>query len=64
MFTRKFAPDGTLLWNDTFGATGMDMSNGVAVDAHGNIFNVGYTLGELGGSRLGMHDGYVRKYEP
>ncbi len=64
MFTRKLTPDGTLLWDDTFGDSGWDISAGVATDAQGNIYNVGYTLGNLGGPNLGVRDVYLRKYTP
>lgn len=63
LFIRKVSPSGELLWEDIYGDSGWDISSGTAVDAEGNIFNTGYTLGE-GGSPLGQRDGYLRKYLP
>ena len=62
MFTRKLTTDGMLLWDDTFGDSGWDTSTGVAIDAQGNVFVVGYTLGDLGGPNSGVRDVYLRKY--
>lgn len=64
MFTRYLTPDGTLLWDDTFGDSGWDTSRGVAIDPQGNVYNVGYTLGDLGGPNEGVRDVFVRKYAP
>ena len=64
MFTRKLSPDGTLLWDDIFGDSGWDTSTDVAIDAQGNVFIVGYTLGDLGGPNSGVRDVYLRKYGP
>jgi len=39
----KFAPNGTLLWNATWGGANWDICEKLAVDANGNIYCVGYT---------------------
>ncbi|MDD1778039.1 MAG: hypothetical protein LUQ65_07695 [Candidatus Helarchaeota archaeon] len=39
----KVAPNGTRLWNTTWGDTGSEYSNGVTVDASGSIYCVGWT---------------------
>jgi DNA-binding beta-propeller fold protein YncE len=39
----KFAPDGTLLWNRTWGGRGHDEAGGVAVRADGAVFVTGTT---------------------
>ncbi|MDD1778490.1 MAG: SBBP repeat-containing protein [Candidatus Helarchaeota archaeon] len=39
----KFAPNGTRLWNTTWGGAANDYGNGVAVDAAGNLYCSGYT---------------------
>src|SRR5690606_12997652 len=64
MFVRKLTSDGVQLWEDWFGHSGWDISSGVATDADGNIFNTGYTLGELGDASFGERDVYLRKYLP
>ncbi len=63
-FTRRLAPDGTLLWDDTFGESGWDTSFGLAIDAQGNVYTVGETLGDLGAPNVGASDVFVRKYTP
>ena len=40
----KFAPNGTKLWNTTWGGVGPEYGYGVAVDANGSIYCVGTTL--------------------
>ncbi len=39
----KFAPDGTKLWNTTWGGGLEDQGRGVAVDPSGNVYISGYT---------------------
>ncbi|HUY01549.1 MAG TPA: SBBP repeat-containing protein [Candidatus Deferrimicrobium sp.] len=40
----KFAPDGTRLWNVTWGGANDDYGYGVAVDANGSVYCTGYTV--------------------
>jgi uncharacterized delta-60 repeat protein len=40
----KFAPNGTKLWNTTWGYAGNDLGVGVALDTTGNIYCVGSTF--------------------
>ena len=37
-FLSKFASDGTFQWAKTWGGTGRDVSNGIAVDSLGNVY--------------------------
>ena len=39
----KFAPNGTRLWNTTWGGSGYDVGLGIALDSMGYIYCVGYT---------------------
>jgi len=39
----KFAPNGTRLWNTTWGGTGDDTIHDIAVNTNGDIYCVGYT---------------------
>jgi hypothetical protein len=54
--------DGTSPITDQFGSVGRDMATGVAADADGNVWVVGYTTGAIGGSNLGHGDLFLRKY--
>ncbi len=39
----KFAPNGTRLWNTTWGGSNSDYGKGVVVDANGAVYSIGYT---------------------
>ena len=45
------------------GSPDYDWSNGVAVDANGNVYVAGYTEGNLGGSNQGSYDIVLVKYD-
>jgi uncharacterized delta-60 repeat protein len=59
-FLLKYSSAGALLWQKTWGGTGADRGNGVAVDASGNIYVAGYT-GSFG---AGVDDVLLLKYSP
>src|SRR5439155_333651 len=62
-FVRKYAPDGTALWTDQFGAGGTVSAAAVAVDAGGNVYVAGAAAGALPGqTAAGVTDAFVRKY--
>ncbi|MBI2927273.1 MAG: SBBP repeat-containing protein [Verrucomicrobia bacterium] len=44
VFVAKYAPDGQLLWAQSFGDVGPDQGRGVGVDAHGNLYVAGFYL--------------------
>jgi len=54
----KFAPNGTRLWNTSWGGHFTETGNGVAVDANGSIYCIGTTVSfsEMGGG--GGNDDY------
>jgi hypothetical protein len=62
VFLLKFDPEGKLLLARQWGSEGDDHPNAVAVDACGEFFIVGYTTGELLGSRFpwkGSRDAFL-----
>ncbi len=71
VYVRKYGNGGTVMWTRQFGTPKIDISLGLAVDAHGSVYIVGQTEGSLpgqynSGSGLGSFqpfDGYVRKYD-
>ena len=64
-FVRKYNSSGGELWTRQFGAIEGNGATGVAVDAHGNVYVTGSTLGPLPGqSRIGTADAFVRVYDP
>jgi Beta-propeller repeat len=60
----KFDRDGHYLWKRQPGTASSDCAKGVATDADGNVYAVGYTSGSLGGSHKGDWDPFVIKYGP
>ena len=63
VFLRKYSPQGEELWTRQWGSNASDLARGVAVDAAGNCFVVGLTLGALPGQRsLGGWDAFLWKY--
>ncbi|KOP27378.1 hemolysin [Hapalosiphon sp. MRB220] len=59
----KYDSDGNRLWIKQFGTSGDDASLSMKVDSNGNIFLVGYTDKNLGGSNVGSNDAWVAKYD-
>ncbi len=63
-FLIKYDPAGTLLWSEQLGTALHDRSYSVAIDAAGNAFIGGYTVGNLGGTNAGAYDTFLAKYDP
>ncbi len=61
-FIRKYNASGAVLWTRQFGTSGVDTTNGLALDSYGNAYVVGYTYGALAGTNQGGHDAFIRKY--
>jgi uncharacterized delta-60 repeat protein len=59
-FLLKYDPNGTLLWQKTWGATQVDFSLGIAVDSSGNVYVIGGTT-SFG---AGLSDVLLLKYDP
>ena len=63
-FVRKYDGSGNELWTMQFGTSTYDYAESVAVDASGNIYVAGETLGALlGQTSSGGLDAFVRKYD-
>jgi hypothetical protein len=69
-FVAKYSASGAHLWSKRFGSTGNDMTNGVAVDAAGNVVVTGYFVrtSDFGGGAINSSawdgDLFVAKYTP
>ncbi len=59
-FVVKYAPDGTQLWNHTWGGTAADVANSLSVNGSGNAYIAGNTLSYGAGS----YDVFLAKYAP
>jgi hypothetical protein len=63
-FVRVYDSAGNVLWMRQFGSSGADGAQGVAVDAAGSVFVVGFTEGAIPGeTSAGATDAFVRKYD-
>ena len=63
VFLAKYDAAGTLLWMRQSGSAGADWARGVAVDAAGNAYVAGLTLGNFGGASAGGYDMFLAKYD-
>jgi len=62
-FVRKYDADGNNVWTSQFGSASHDLTNGVAIDAEGNIFAAGRVDGTFPGqTNSGGIDAFVRKF--
>ncbi|MBD1895741.1 SBBP repeat-containing protein [Coleofasciculus sp. FACHB-129] len=60
----KFDSNGNLQWRELWFKTSYEESaSDIAVDVSGNVYMTGSTLGSLGGTNVGGHDGWVAKYD-
>ncbi len=62
-FLTKFDSLGDEVWTQQIGTGSNDFSYSVAVDALGNAYISGVTLGDLGGTNAGGTDAFLVKYE-
>ncbi len=63
-FLTKYDSAGNVLWSQQIGTSSDDLSESVAVDALGNAYISGSTLGSLGGPNAGNADAFLVKYVP
>ncbi len=61
-FIAKYDTSGTLLFSKNLGTSSGDYGNGIALDASGNAWITGSTLGNLGGGYQGNGDAFIAKY--
>jgi hypothetical protein len=59
----KFDGDGHQLWKRQPGTRDLDEADDVAIDADGNVYVVGITVGALGGPNKGAFDAWVIKFD-
>ncbi len=62
-FLTKFDPTGNELWSKQLGTATSDYSRAVAVDASGNAYISGRTVGDLGGTNAGGSDAFLTKFD-
>ena len=63
-FLVKYDSSGNLQWTRQFGTSSDDRGQAVALDASGNVYITGYTLGGLdGNTSSGSYDAFLRKYD-
>ena len=58
----KYDKDGNQVWLQQFGSSNSDFSLGIAIDAEGDIYLTGGTLGNLEGTNVGGVDVWLAKY--
>lgn len=73
-FLAKYNAAGNLIWATHFGGTGSDSGNGLALDAHGNVYVAGHFNGAaqfnaapdplVSLDNLGREDGFLAQYAP
>lgn len=63
VFLAKYDCSGDQQWVRQFGGTSFEDCRSVAVDAVGNAYLTGYTMGDLEGSSAGGFDAYLTKYD-
>ncbi len=63
-FVRKYDSVGTMQWARQLGTVSSDAAAAVGLDASGNVYLGGYTMGALSGMNAGLADGFVTKLAP
>ncbi|MGE3467402.1 MAG: FG-GAP-like repeat-containing protein [Pyrinomonadaceae bacterium] len=64
VFVRQYDASGNDIWTRQFGTAVDDFAYGAAVDAEGNSYVAGWTLGSLPGqTSSGSRDAFIRKYD-
>ena len=64
IFIAKYSEEGVNIWTRQFGSNKTDYTADITVDKGGNIYLVGYTLGDLNGIRNnGRSDSFVAKFD-
>jgi hypothetical protein len=61
VFVAKFDAGGSMVWTCQFGSSDYDNGWGITVDALGNVYVTGCTLGSLGGPSAGYFDAFLVK---
>lgn len=65
LFLRKYGPGGREQWTRQGGSSDYDVAIGVAADAAGNSYVVGWTAGALPGqASTGRNDAFIARYGP
>ncbi|MEC4816819.1 MAG: SBBP repeat-containing protein [Scytonema sp. PMC 1069.18] len=59
----KLFGDGTIAWIQQFGSEGYEFAWDAATDSFGNVYSVGFTTGNLGGTNAGFYDVFLAKYD-
>jgi Beta-propeller repeat len=64
-YIRKYDTDGTVMWTKQFGTNTIDVANSLSIDASGNLYIAGHTLGSMQSNvaNKGEYDAFVRKYD-
>ena len=62
-FLSKYDTNGNLQWTRQFGTGAFDYSSGVSSDGLGSVYVTGVTEGRLDGTRAGVRDVFVAKYD-
>ena len=63
VFVSKLDSGGNDVWTSQFGTSGEDIGNSLALDASGNVYISGQTLGDLGGPNAGSYDAFLSKLD-
>ncbi|MGV2829412.1 SBBP repeat-containing protein [Myxosarcina sp. GI1(2024)] len=59
----KFDGEGNQLWSQQFGSLDYEFLWDLDTDSNGNIYAMGWTLGDLGGENAGSYDPWLAKYD-
>lgn len=62
-FLKKVSPDGSTLWEHSFGTASGDEADSVFASPFGDVFVSGQTGGSLGAPNVGRNDAYVSKFD-